>query len=651
MAHTRMDQATKDQLKKNYYLTLFLGFSMAFSIAIYLVAGNFILSLNSHVSGSPTVYPNVRVILAGFCLLGFAAVRLISARVQRAARYLTVRLPLEINRKRLLSSFITAHIVPFGFSSFIAFSGFILSLLTKERDDIYLFCTLSFVTFIFAVPRFSSWESRFDEIWEDFNSKLLRTGDRKTAILSTDEPKVFPVSTWVKILATIIFAPVIALCAFFIIKPVYNGTILHAGQIIGVLFKGAIAYFCVYILKAAYNMRFEVYKDKIKNVGLFKAQELATKDIAGFRIRRTPNSGNDIIFLSKTSKDNNLGTALTFKDSDVLTQWAREHFINPDEIEAKKEMDAVLHDRAFGSTEQERSETLKREKRLVNILGIAAGAVFVLCIRIHFLYSTVVPVILILLTLISVICLRFSFGRIKFFLGKKSAYPQIGFVILFIGIAFFLQAIWDWPTVGWLPLWLPFVLISASLFLVFKFSSPDVRGQGPTLFLMLCCLLIGYGSTVTLNGVLDNSSPAFYKAEVVNKHIDGDIRTGESYYLKLGGWGPVETWENVSVTEKQYDEYKINNFVELALYKGAFGIPWYRVMKTVAQAQAPKTEGMSIKKGGALGDFQKEYSTPINPKIHTSGPVRTEDRSMKASAGIVIVRHVGRFIKYSNNTI
>jgi hypothetical protein len=131
----------------------------------------------------------------------------------------------------------------------------------------------------------------------------------------------------------------------------------------------------------------------------------------------------------------------------------------------------------------------------------------------------------------------------------------------------------------WQPL-LPTVAIAIVMAILIRITRAD-REFSLWLHLLLFVPVMafyGYGSVVLANKTFDRSLPAVYPTVVqersvhkVSRHIDWNLR--------LGPWGPRREAQDVSVPRWFYEETQVNDRVCVALHPGAFGIPWFEVMK------------------------------------------------------------------------
>lgn len=571
-----MDEPTRDQLKKSYYVTLSLGLIMAIPILIYPMLGNSILQNISIRTISPTASLNVlRIILIAISFLGIILIKPICHKIMSAEKNLSSKLPTDIIRKRIITSLSAPHIISSGFSIVIAFFGFILFILSADLKNIYIFSALALISIIVSIPRLRSWERKFDVLEKGLEiKKSLTETPENEYLFSPEHPTVYPVSLGWKIFFSVLLAPIAVLCGWLALRQFYIHDWKNNLSIICFLLKSIATVFFWHTLIAAYKLRFEIYTDRIVNVGFFKTGELFFKEIDGFRILRGRNS-NAIAFYPKNSDKNKIKTDLIFKNSDLLLKWANEKFINIDEDNYKKEMEIILHNNAIGTTEKQRAEGLDRAKKWVRIFnGISYTTTF-WGIILPRPYNMVIWM-LFLLPVISVIYLSVFAGLVKFSSWRKSAYPLVGGGFMTASLALCVRAAMDWNILNWQSFWIPFALFFFCAFFAIMFFSPDNRRDIRSIAVIcLCCSLFGFGSTISLNGILDSSSPTTFRTEIINKRIS--YNKGPHYYLKLSSGGPWTKEREVRVSEPKYKKHNIKDSINVNVFTGAFMISYFDV--------------------------------------------------------------------------
>jgi hypothetical protein len=127
---------------------------------------------------------------------------------------------------------------------------------------------------------------------------------------------------------------------------------------------------------------------------------------------------------------------------------------------------------------------------------------------------------------------------------------------------------------SWDKFWIPFTVVSLSIYLLIFFLAKDVK-KNPTVALILIFICASYGASavISLNSILDKSLPSVYKAKIIEKRISNGRST--SYYLNLSPWGSRTEEKDVDVKKSLFDRAKIGDSVHIYVRNGSLGIPWF----------------------------------------------------------------------------
>ena len=80
-----------------------------------------------------------------------------------------------------------------------------------------------------------------------------------------------------------------------------------------------------------------------------------------------------------------------------------------------------------------------------------------------------------------------------------------------------------------------------------------------------------------LNGAFDRNPPVEIQTVVSNGEIDNDGESGPSYGLAVSvPWNQTQIKTTVNVSRDTYSFAKTGDSLRLAIYSGAFKVPWYR---------------------------------------------------------------------------
>src|SRR5580692_6897902 len=144
----------------------------------------------------------------------------------------------------------------------------------------------------------------------------------------------------------VLMFPLALFCALdpLVLDPMPNTparTWLLVGLGIGLFFLG------IYLLVSTFKSRFEVWSDRIRDVGVFGAREIALEDLAGYRTADT--QGGTIITFFSNSGGKSIRTSPVFDDQSGFSKWIDENVTNLDKVEAERVMEEAKKDEALGT--------------------------------------------------------------------------------------------------------------------------------------------------------------------------------------------------------------------------------------------------------------------------------------------------------------
>ena len=62
---------------------------------------------------------------------------------------------------------------------------------------------------------------------------------------------------------------------------------------------------------------------------------------------------------------------------------------------------------------------------------------------------------------------------------------------------------------------------------------------------------------------------------MIDKRISRSSKGRRTYYVKVKPWGHHYDAESITVSSEEYEQYQINDKVEVEYKEGLLGIPWY----------------------------------------------------------------------------
>lgn len=167
----------------------------------------------------------------------------------------------------------------------------------------------------------------------------------------------------------------VALFGWFMVMPFLEGRADSAGLVVFCfLFGGGFVILFVYALLSVVRGRIEVYPDRIRDVGLFRTNQLRIDNIRGFRVVPTQYVPT-LELLPKDPGARKIKTALIVAHRDDLIKRLERAFVNLEDADRREEMATILGDSRLGETETQRQARLHRARawsRGLNGLALAA---------------------------------------------------------------------------------------------------------------------------------------------------------------------------------------------------------------------------------------------------------------------------------------
>jgi len=313
--------------------------------------------------------------------------------------------------------------------------------------------------------------------------------------------------------------------------------------------------------------------DSIIRISVLGKKELQTANIKGCRI------GEKTIYIEPLFPINSKISINNYSDlgnSEDLVQWLRENFNDLDAMDLAEEKSKILQNTNFGFTEKEREEKLTKAKQIATIYNIAGVVMGFATIPFN---NRGVALLLLLYPLLGIIIMKSSNGLIKFLSNKKrSMYPFIMLGFFTPAMMMLFKSILEYDIFRYEHIWLiVFAITLLIFFLLYTIGiNKSVEGvKGQLVFILILSVMYGYGGTIQVNCMFDNSKLQVYPATV----LDHRIEKGKSntYYLTLSPWGPMNEQKEISVHRWLYNEIAVGGTVKVNFKDGLFNIPWFTV--------------------------------------------------------------------------
>jgi hypothetical protein len=312
----------------------------------------------------------------------------------------------------------------------------------------------------------------------------------------------------------------------------------------------------------------------IKYTWLFKTAEIAFDDIKGYRM------DDKVIYIEPKQAGGNklrIGDYTTLSDSDGFVAWLATNFKDVNQEDFEEEKQEILHDSTLGATEAERESRMTNAKRYNGIYLVGGTILFFVVTFLH-QSNYYLSYALLLYPLAGVALMGLSRGLIILIAKKSSAYSSIGVGLMLPAFALIAQSAVDFSVLSYDNVWVPGIVIAALMFAALYFfglkrSHPAIGSQ--LIFAIIIAAAYGFGSTMQINCVFDDSKPQISKTMVVDHHITHGKST--TYHLILGGWPQHPGTDNISVSRSFYEQVRVGDSLNVYQKKGTFNIPWYHV--------------------------------------------------------------------------
>lgn len=263
---------------------------------------------------------------------------------------------------------------------------------------------------------------------------------------------------------------------------------------------------------------------------------------------------------------------------DEFADYLFSEFKSLDDEFVEKEAEEILSNNEAGATREDRAENLLRASRIIKYITYLSYGIAIW----GFLYPHPYDVLILVAVFfpgIAFILPRFYPGVVRFDSRNFSSYPASGRIVIIPSLILALRAFLDWEIFNWTSFWPPFAAILFTMTLLLFLSYPEERkASWNTIFYFVLLGIYAYGSTISLNGSLDESDPTkVYDVTVVSKRISSGKHT--TYYLEITPWGPRTEPEEVSVPKNLYESMNASDQAIVHIHPGRLNIPWFHIKK------------------------------------------------------------------------
>lgn len=277
-----------------------------------------------------------------------------------------------------------------------------------------------------------------------------------------------------------------------------------------------------------------------------------------------------------------------YKDIDLLNEWLDSHTRNIykeqviKSIEEFREAHSELKDKEKAKLYQKNQKIAKILKIIgiiIALLPVASIFLNVNWLKICFVVCAAYPVFLIVI-------LRFFNGEIRFNEKTTDIQPGVFSPFMFCSASLMIIALVNMDMIysfskQFLAVALTALAMTILYFLCANEAEKNMGGKKAGKTANVICMFIifsmyGIGLTMPGNIMFDKSEPVVYESTVVDQRVSHGKST--NYYLKLSPWiNEKKEFKEVSVGKTLYSNVQAGSTVYVKLYKGYFGIPWFKV--------------------------------------------------------------------------
>lgn len=317
-----------------------------------------------------------------------------------------------------------------------------------------------------------------------------------------------------------------------------------------------------------------ISRDRLKKANIWGTKELLFDEIKGFQSDK-----NHIYIIPKSENKKWLKISKYYDNKAEWKSFIEHNFKDLDVQFYLDEVKEFREDKAFGLTETEKEENLRRTKKLTRILNyISCGAVLWYLINPD-PYALLTAINLLLPVLGLVIVYREK-GRIKVIKTENSPYPSLTATLSLPPIAIMIRTYLDFNVMDFTKAWIYVVLITPFIFFFLLKSSRKefkVSNKIEALiiypFLMVTIGLFVFFGSVMLNCAYDKSEPTIFETIVLKKRIS-DGKNLTRYILSIPARERADEELEVSVSRRQYESIGVNEKINVYEQEGLLKIPW-----------------------------------------------------------------------------
>ena len=370
---------------------------------------------------------------------------------------------------------------------------------------------------------------------------------------------------------SIIIAAAFSIGAVYLISGVFKSSArAPLASLVGAFILIALA---IYLYLFAMRTLLTVDKYAIKLVGVFSARAILPEDIDGYRI------GEKNVFSIHVK---NGGKALQIPGSlerrSELIEWFRQNYEDIDARALVAETEGLLANEQFGFTREDREARLQTAKKIETAATVGGFGIFFWSLFYPRPYE-IVMLVLFVVPWVGVYITWYYKGLMKLYKKKSSPYPSVVQLMGFVTLGAFVSVLRSYDLYGFgknaLSLLIGAVLLVTVICGIACRQAILLSARKGLTYICIVVMagLYSFSLLVFSNCYYDRSEPKVWEVQVTGKRIHRGKST--SYYVSLSPWGKYVDGKEVTVSKGFYSEVNEDDYLEVYLKDGKWGVPWY----------------------------------------------------------------------------
>lgn len=379
----------------------------------------------------------------------------------------------------------------------------------------------------------------------------------------------YPITPTYKIIGQL-FGATVVIAGIYIINT--SHTAVPSGRVPLIIMGTAILLLGCWLLYGATRLCLIVDDDAVKVRGALGSRELPLSEIDGYRY------GDKGRFLLVRKNGRGFIIPDYIAQRDELIEWIKSRYGDVDARERAEETKIVLQDERYGATKEERKAALQKTRTIAWILN-PISIVISFCLV---FFQTVRPLLYIVYALpwVGIFLTWRSNDMIRLSVKKSTPHPSLlgmmAFPAFMLGIYAIRFDLYGFSAHAW-------TITSLTALVVVALALTTLRGTIALekakalviVFLIVLAGFYGFGVVTSSNIAFDRSVPQMMHSTVLWKTVHHGKST--SYSLELSPWGRYTEGNKVTVSRDFFSYVRRGDTVDIPLYSGKWGIPWYRV--------------------------------------------------------------------------